>query len=123
PATFPVDLAVYRAGPDGALVQIPLAAAARDGGVCYTGRDADGDENSRLVLTEEVIDELTEAGTKIKDEDVHQRAQETLRRLKASTTLAACLERGIKAPRANETAYADLKVSSGANPDQEETVG
>ena len=30
----------------------------REGGVCYVGRDKEGDEQTRLVMTEAAIDEL-----------------------------------------------------------------
>ena len=121
PATFPVEVSAYFRGADGRDHQIALPIAAREGGVCYTGRDEDGNENSRLVLTEPVIDEILESVASIAEDLVHAKALSTLTRLKASATLQGELERGLAAPASNKRAYQPIKVP-GASVEGRETT-
>lgn len=125
PATFPVGLSAYSFDAAGVAQRVSLPKADREGGVCYTGRDADGDENSRLVLTEPVIDELLTAIGGIAEDAVNQRARETLKRLKASTSLATDLQRGLKAPASNKSTFLPIKafVPNAEGPSAEGVVG
>lgn len=62
------------------------------------------------MLTEPVIDELLEAIANIPDEAVNARARPTLERLKASTTLATDLQRGLKVPNSNKSSFVQIKT-------------
>jgi len=112
PATFSVWVAGFFVGTDARLVRIPLAKTERDGGVCYAGRDAEGNENVRLVLTEGAVDELVDAVASTDENLVHQSARETLRHAKASKTLAGALEQGLEAPVSMRQTPLVIKVAS-----------
>jgi hypothetical protein len=110
PATFPVQISAHFRGSDAKDHDIALPIAARDGGICYTGRDENGNENSRLVLTESVIDEILVSIESIPEDLVHGKALNTLKRLKESATLQGELERGLAAPPSNKRGYQTIKV-------------
>jgi hypothetical protein len=112
PATFPVEVSAYYLDVDGTLQPFNLPITAREGGVCYTGRDANGEENSRLVLTEPAIDELLRTIANIAEETVNARAHDTLRKLKASTSLGRDLQRGLKAPVSSKSSFQQIKATS-----------
>lgn len=96
PATFPVKIsAAYMKG-DGTLVPLALPKAAEVGAVCYSGQDNEGEEFSKLVLTEPVIDELLLAISGIDPADVHTRAKTALDALKGQTDLPQKLQSGLK---------------------------
>jgi hypothetical protein len=125
PATFPVEVSAYYLDVDGKLQPFKLPITAREGGVCYTGRDANGEENSRLVLTEPAIDELLTTISNIAEETVNAKAHDTLRKLKASTSLARDLQRGLKAPVSSKSSFQQIKATSMGGDGQavEEVVG
>ncbi len=115
PATFSVAISAFFKGADGKFCEIALPIAARDGGVVYTGRDSDGEENSRLVLTEPVVDEILDVIGKLDEKLMHGKAKNTLARLKASTSLQSVLERGIDAPSSSQHNYSPISVPAGVN--------
>jgi hypothetical protein len=125
PATFRMEIAANSCDTTGAPRRLALPTVEREGGVCYTGRDAKGKENSRLVLTEPAIDELLEAISKLSEDDVIPQARETLKRLKASTSLAIDLQRGLEVPPSDKSGFGPLKASAfGAGGETvKETVG
>ena len=110
PATFPVEIAAYTFDTAGEPQQLKLRKLASEGGVCYTGRDKDGKENCRLVLTEPVIDELLEAIANISEDTVNSKARAILGRLKASTSLATDLQLGLKVPASNKSSFVSIKA-------------
>lgn len=110
PATFAVSVTAYTASTAGELASIALPTVAREGGVCFTGRDDRGRENTRLVLAEEAIDELLTALSKIDEDTIHERSREALRRLKASTSFAVELQHGIRVPGADQKSFVPIKV-------------
>jgi len=108
PGTFPVNISTYYLGADEVPRQLELPRAAIEGGVCYVGRDDEGNENTRLVLTEPVIDELLKAIGEVSDDSVHPRARDTLRRLKTATSLAVDLQRGLTVPRSDKSGFSPI---------------
>jgi hypothetical protein len=100
PFTFPVDVSMSIAGTDGELKPLDLLATNRDGGVCITGRDGDGNDLSRLTLTEDSIDEILEAIPNIQQDEVHEKARDSLRRLQRSSSFKSMLRSGLRAPPA-----------------------
>jgi hypothetical protein len=119
PATFPVAVSAHYLGADSQLKAIPLQSADREGGVCFAGRDSGSDESSRLVLTEEVIDELLAAIQGIDENLVHQRARDGMRCIKGSSSLPGDLQRSIEVPSANKTKNQPIKVKAKNNEGQE----
>lgn len=110
PATFPVGVRAYVLRPDDQLQELPLPKASAEGGICYVGRDEKGNEQAKLVLTEPVIDELLTAIGQLTEETTSARARDTLRRLKAETSLATDLQKGLSAPASDKTGFAAIKA-------------
>ncbi len=122
PATFPVSLSAYYVDTDNALQPLKLPIANVDGGVCYVGRDSQGEEKTTLVLTEPVIDELIKTIEDILEEAIHPKARETLKRLKTSTSFAADLQKGLAAPASHKSGYSPIKAD-GPGPDGQTANG
>jgi hypothetical protein len=110
PATFPVGVRAYVLRPDDQLQELPLPKASAEGGICYVGRDERGNEQAKLVLTEPVIDELLTAIGQLTEETTSVRARDTLKRLKAATSLASDLQKGLSAPASDKTGFAPIKA-------------
>jgi uncharacterized protein len=110
PATFAVRVEAYSLGTDESLKQLSVPSTARDGGVCYTGRDQDSKTTIRLVLTEEVGDELLAQIGSMSDVSVHPRARATMTRLKASRSFARMLSAGLEVPEACTSKVVEIKV-------------
>ncbi len=113
PATFPVSMSAGYMNSQSALVPLELPKATASGGVCYFGQGTDGNDYSKLVLTESVIDELLLAIEKIDDNDIHTRAKDALADLKGTTSLSSNLQKGIKI--ASNGSYVELKVQKNGN--------
>lgn len=118
PATFAVNVSAYYVGPDKGLLPISLPKTAVWGGVCYVGRDDQGGEKTNLVLTEPAIDELLKAISEIADDTVHPKARDTLRRLKAATSLGSDLQRGLGIPTSDKSGFAPIKADSRGSDNQ-----
>jgi hypothetical protein len=103
-------VSAYYIGTDDALRQFLLPKANAEGGVCYVGRDERGDENTKLVLTEPVVDELLTVIKEVTADEIHPRAQETLKRLQAATSLASDLQRGLPVPASDKSGFAKIKA-------------
>jgi hypothetical protein len=111
PFTFPVDVILFTADVDGKPKQLDLPVIASEGGVCISGRDAEGNDHTRLVLTESAVDEILRAIPKIEEVQIHTRARDTLRRLQGSASFRSMLQRGLKAPQATtKGSLVQLKV-------------
>ncbi|GEM_PF-657705 len=100
PFTFPVDVLVFTTDVDGKVRPLDLPVTTRDGGVCITGRDAKGNDLTRLLLTEASVDEILSAIPKIKEDQVSARARETLKKLQTSASFRSLLQAGLEAPAA-----------------------
>ena len=98
PGTFPVQVEAYFHGPDD-LKKLGLEVVGREGGVCYVGRDKEGEEQTRLVMTEAAIDELLAAVDAIAPDHVHAKTKNALARLKTAKSLSSMLQQGLPVPR------------------------
>ena len=121
PATFKVRFsacfASVDANPSAVYLNLPLAE--EHGAICFSGRDAEGEEYCRLTLSEDLIDELLGAISAIDDTHVHQRAREPVKRLKSSFVLGANLEKGIDIPTPNNSTPIVISASVGDPPKKE----
>jgi len=113
---------------EGKAKALELPTTTRDGGVCITGRDGDGNDVTRLALTEPSVDEILNIIPKIEEAQVHARTKDTLKKLQASTSFRSMLQRGLKAPAATaKGTLAQLKVPAekkeGEEKQTEEVVG
>ncbi len=100
PFTFAVEVFLFTIDVEGKAKPLELPITSSDGGVCITGRDAKGEDLTRLVLTEASVDEIISAILKIEAEQVHERARTALAKLQASSSFRSLLQRGLKAPPA-----------------------
>lgn len=113
PFTFPVEVRMFTIDTDGKPKSLELPVTARDGGVCITGRDENGNDVTRLALTEPSVDEILSAIPKIEEGQVPERTRDALRRLQASTSFRSMLQRGLKAPAATaKGSLTPLKVAA-----------
>jgi len=128
PFTFPLEVLMFTTDGEGKLKALELPITTRDGGVCITGRDGDGNDLTRLALTEPSVDEILSVIPKIEEAQVHARTRDTLKRLQASTSFRSLLQRGLKAPAATAKGpLTQLKVPAekkeGEEKQSEEVVG
>ena len=128
PFTFPVEVRMFTTDGEGKPKALELPITTRDGGVCITGRDGDGNDVTRLALTEPSVDEILSVIPKIDEAQVHARAKDALKRLQASMSFRSMLQRGLKAPAATaKGTLAQLKVAAekkeGEEKQAEEVVG
>jgi len=128
PFTFPVEVRMFTTDGEGKAKALELPTTTRDGGVCITGRDGDGNDVTRLALTEPSVDEILNIIPKIEEAQVHARTKDTLKKLQASTSFRSMLQRGLKAPAATaKGTLAQLKVPAekkeGEEKQTEEVVG
>jgi hypothetical protein len=98
PATFEVTVRAYYQGSDGMAHDYEAPVLAKEGGVCFVGRDKDGKENTRLILTEQAIDDLMAAIGRLDSAAVVTAAQRNLEALKASKTFEIDIQRGLQVP-------------------------
>ena len=124
PGTFPVQVAAYFHGPDG-LKKFGLEVVAREGGVCYVGRDKEGDEQTKLVMTEAAIDELLAAVDAIAPDHVHMKTKNALTRLKTAKSLSSMLQQGLPVPRSDKAGFAPIEamIPDESGQDQKATIG
>jgi hypothetical protein len=128
PFTFPVEVLMFTTDVEGKPTTLDLPITTREGGVCITGRDSDGEDLTRLVLTEDAVDEILSVIPKIEEGQVHVRTRDTLKKLQASASFRSLLQRGLKAPAASRKGNLNqLKVPAekkeGEEREREEIVG
>lgn len=102
PFTFPIEVSMFTIDADEVVKALDLPITAADGGVCITGRDENGEDLTRLILTEASIDEILSAIPKIESQQIHLRARDTLKKLQASLSFRSMLQRGLEVPKAGE---------------------
>ncbi len=117
PGTFPVRVTAYSHGP-ASLRELSLPVTAREGGVCYVGRDKDGNEQTKLVMTEGAIDELLTAVESITAAEVHERARDALARLQKAKSFGTMLQQGMPVPKSDQTSFATIKATVPEDGDQ-----
>ncbi|WP_165970802.1 hypothetical protein [Xanthomonas oryzae] len=107
PATFPVQVRASYLASDGQLQAFNLPMLDAKGAVCYSGQDANADVITKLVLSEEAVDEILLAVSELDVEAVNARSRAALAVLQGVTNLSLQLQSGLKI-REN---YTDLLVS------------
>lgn len=110
PATFPVKIEVWSLDSEEKPFRHNLPILARDGGVCYVGRDKDASENARLVLTEEVIDEISAAIGSMNEEQVHPKSRAALQKLRKQSNFFQKLDLGLKLPNSSKEGCTVLRA-------------
>lgn len=110
PATFPVALEVHFVNAGGAMQRIPLPVLEREGGVCYVGRDREGEAVSKLIMSEDACREVVTSIVGIDEQTVYELARPALQELRESTTFPLMLERGIVIPAPTKNAWTQLRI-------------
>lgn len=110
PSTFAVQVEAHYNSPEG-LKKYDLEVAAREGGVCYVGRDQEGKEQTRLILTEAAIDELLAKIDAMPPENLDVKTRPVLAQLQKAKTLSSDLQRGLLVPRNDKTGFAPIKAA------------
>jgi len=96
PATFPVRVKVsyFDVGSNCCEFKLPLLD--EKGAVCYSGQDEKGNPHTKLVLSEEAVDEILAAIGGLNSELILARAKPSLAVLQGVNNLADQLESGLK---------------------------
>lgn len=110
PGTFPVALEVHFVNADGAVQRIQLPVLEQEGGVCYVGRDEEGDPVTKLIMSEDACNEVVTSITAIDVNTVFALARPSLQELRESTSFPLMLERGISVPAPTKKTWTQLKV-------------
>jgi hypothetical protein len=110
PATFPVALEVYFVNADGEMQRIPSPVLEREGGVCYVGRDQEGETVSKLIMSEDACRQVVTSIVAINEETVYGHARPALQELRQSTTFPLMLERGIVIPAPTKNVWTQLRI-------------
>ena len=113
PATFPVEVEAYVPGLDGVPSRLDVPALA-DGAVCYVGRDEEGNQNLRLVLTEGGCDGLDHAISSVDPQMVAETARTALGHIKASGDLSRMLTAGLDLKGVGADAWFLIPSETGA---------
>jgi hypothetical protein len=97
PATFPVTIEVATYDADGKVRKLNTPRLDREGGVCFTGRDQDGNEHTRLVVTDEAVDELLAEIGGLEEGNTHLKSHHMLKNLHRAA-FGEMLQRGLVLP-------------------------
>ncbi|MCQ0093395.1 hypothetical protein [Roseovarius sp. M141] len=95
PACFPVAIQLYRPNANGDWIQLASELLTRRGGVIFVGRDDDSNPNSRLVISEDVCEEIAMLINSLTDEDVPEAGRPSLAKIKAGQGFLTNLEQGL----------------------------
>lgn len=109
PFTFPVDVIVSIFDKEGGVKPLELPITIADGGVCIIGRDQDGNDLPKLILTETAVDEILEAIPLIQAGNVNERSIDALKRLQDSAPFRSELRSGLRAPWASQGNLVSVK--------------
>lgn len=115
PATFPVLLEAYYCGLENVPVPLmveELQAAA----VCWVGRDQQGKQVSRLVLTEGACDSLSAALTGLQNALVAPDARAPLQLARNSAELRRKLEMGLDLKSVSDSRWTPISIDRGGQP-------
>jgi len=124
PATFEVAVRIVFLSEDGNLKELDLPVLSKEGGVCFVGRDQEGKENTRLILTEQSIDDLLAAIAELDVASLAEAARRCIERAKASKTFESDLRRGLLVP-STESGYRPITClrDGAANAKDTEVIG
>jgi hypothetical protein len=120
PATFDVAVRVLYLGTDGALKNFDVPVLSAEGGVCFVGRNEKGEENTRLILTEQSIDDVMTALSNLDVASVGDAAKRCFDRLKTSKSFELDLQRGLSVPNP-ESGYKPITCLKEVETDAKET--
>jgi hypothetical protein len=115
PATFPVNLEAFYCGADHVPVPLPVEEL-QNSAVCWVGRDQQGKQVSRLVMTESACDSLFAALNDLDDEAVAGIARAPLQKARASNELRRKLESGFDLNSVGDNRWTAVSIDSKGQP-------
>jgi hypothetical protein len=113
PATFPVEVEVYYANVEGRPERLDIPAL-NDGAVCFVGRDENGNQVIKLVMTEGSCDGIREAVAAISEGKVAEAARTAFRHLTSTPDLRRMLELGVDLKGAGAKDWTQIPSETGA---------
>lgn len=113
PATFSVNVEAYFAAVDEKprLIDVPELA---DGAVCFVGRDSDGNQVLRLILTEGGCDGIVDALSLINADQVAEKAHKAFNHVASTPDLRRMLTTGLDLKSANDKSWWHIPSETGA---------
>ena len=112
PATFPVEVEAFYADTDGKPARLEVPALA-DGAVCFVGRDENGNQVIRLVVTEGACDGIEVALAALPTELVAEAAQKALGHIRGSSDLRRMLAAGLDLKNVGQADWTQLASETG----------
>lgn len=113
PATHAVRIEAFTVGGDKKLRKLDIASLA-DGGVCFIGRNSDGDKpQEKLVLTEGACEDICRAIDQVDPETVHDKSKDILKAIQKSNVLLQTLEQGITIGNTSSDRFVEFGSSDG----------
>lgn len=114
PATFALEVEAYY--PDTAGVPSRLTVPGlEDGAVCFVGRDENGNQNARLVLTERGCDDLQAAVSDLDPGLVAEKARKALAHIKESGDLRRMLSIGLNLKGVGTKGWREMDSLTGSD--------
>ncbi|GLS05832.1 hypothetical protein GCM10007860_29910 [Chitiniphilus shinanonensis] len=112
PATHAVRIEAFTVGTDKKLRSLNIASLA-DGGVCYIGRNPDGEKpQEKLVLTERACEDICRAIDQIDPDTVHERSKDILKSIQKSSILYETLEHGLIVSNRSSENFIEFKSAN-----------
>ena len=122
PACFPVSIKLCRPNAGGEWIEVPLELLSSRGGVIFVGRDGDSKPNSRLVIAEDVCEEIAAAINDVSNDDVPEAARPGLARVKEAEGLMIKLEQGLDVTGVKKDPQEIRSIMHLSDPPKEEVV-
>jgi hypothetical protein len=113
PATFPVEVEAFYATGDGRPARLEIAAL-NDGAVCFVGRDENGNQVIKLVMTEGSCDGIREAMAALTEENVAEAARKAFVHITSTPDLRRMLESGVDLKGAGPNDWTYIPSETGA---------
>lgn len=112
PATHAVRIQAFTVGTDKKLKELEVPSLA-DGGVCFIGRNPDGDKpQERLILTERACEDICRAIDQVATDAVHEKARDILKSIQKSSVLYETLEQGFVVANLGNENFIEFKSSA-----------
>lgn len=113
PGTFRVGLQILYPDVEGKLHNLEIPELS-DWAVCFVGRDAQGEQQLRLITTEVICDGVVTALAQLNENEVCEHSRRALSHVKESSDLRRMLTQGIDLRGVNETNWKEIPSETGA---------
>lgn len=113
PGTFPIQLEAFYADVNGHLQSLRVAALS-EGAVCFVGRDENGPQALRMVMTETICDGVLSALADLDENLVAEAARTAFRHVKTSPDLHKLMSRGFDLKGVNDQGWREIPSETGA---------